>query len=171
MRNAPLTRYYLDTFLLFTALSAIIAGSVVWINLGRVSVGIGLFILGFLTLNGTLLSALRYYDPDRIQKDSNRASSRLYQDLTDEEVKSQYVNAVQTVREAESDGMGLSPVVNKGSELRQEWRERGNDIDALSEALEDAGYSIPEPDPEVDTDTDTDTITHRSETRDTSGDE
>lgn len=41
-------------------------------------------------------------------------------------------NTVSTVRNADEGGFHLSPTIDRGSLLREEWVERGNDVTELS---------------------------------------
>ena len=142
-RTGPVLNYIVSSVALQTAS----IGTMLWVYLDMYLVGFGLASLGFVMVGSMLTSTIRSWNtrPDRDRGSGpNRTEPRPYQDLSDEVLKSEYVEAVLQAREAESGGIHLSPTINKGSLLRQEWRERGNEIDTLSQALEEAGYETAE---------------------------
>lgn len=75
-------------------------------------------------------------DPNRVDGD------RPYKHLDDETVKDMYVESVSLVRDTDEGGLNLSVEVDRGSLLRQEWVNRGNDTAALDQALQDAGHEV-----------------------------
>lgn len=92
------------------------------------------------SLRGSLSGASREHYQERAL-DQNRADGdRPYKSLSDEEVKAQYVAAIARVRDADEGGLHLSPIIDKGWNLSQEWEERGNEKEELEQALRDAGY-------------------------------
>lgn len=94
------------------------------------------------TLRGSLSGASRSHYKERALDENRADGERPYEDWPDERVKSEYVNAIGRVRDADEGGLHLSPVIDRGWNLSQEWNERGNDPDELDEALEEAGYDV-----------------------------
>lgn len=65
--------------------------------------------------------------------DTARADGdRPYKRLDDETLKQEYADAVSTVRNADEGGFHLSPTIDRGWLLREEWIERDNDVTELS---------------------------------------
>ena len=96
----------------------------------------------FHTLQGSLSGASREHYQNR-ELDQNRAEGdRPYKSLSNEEVKSQYVSAIGTVRDADEGGMHLSSTIDRGWNLSKEWEARGNDKEELDAALQEAGYEV-----------------------------
>lgn len=90
-------------------------------------------------LRGSLSGAPRSHYRSRALDPNRSEGERPYADLSDEQVKRRYVKATLRVRNADSGGLHLSPIIDRGSNLRGEWRKRGNDVDELDAALEAAG--------------------------------
>lgn len=93
------------------------------------------------TLRGSLSGASESHYEKRMLDTNRSKGDRPYKHLSDEELKQRYVQSVGRVREADS-GYGMSPVVDKGWNLKQEWKARGNDDEELTEALQEAGYDV-----------------------------
>jgi len=94
------------------------------------------------TLKGSLSGASRSHYRERALDQNRAEGERPYQCLSDEEVKEQYVRAIGRVRDADEGGLHLSPIIDRGWNLSQQWETRGNDKEELDEALREAGYEV-----------------------------
>lgn len=94
------------------------------------------------TIRGSLSGASSNYYSKRGLDEKRSEGERPYQDLDDEEIKLRYVQYVGMVRDSDGGGFHLSPYIDKGWNLRQEWRTRDNDIEELNAALREAGYEV-----------------------------
>lgn len=94
------------------------------------------------TVRGSLSGASRSHYRKRALDENRADGDRQYRHLSDEEVKAEFVKATGRVRDADEAGLHLSPIIDRGWNLSQEWKARGNDDEELTKALQEAGYDV-----------------------------